>query len=107
MEQPTEQPTVKKTADKNAYMREYMRTYRLANLEKCREQDRAKYHRRKPVDEEEKMKRAERMVLNALAKYPDIINTIWIMLNIKLKSIFLYLGILKEKPLKHKIIIFV
>lgn len=77
MEQPTEQqPTVKKTADKNAYMREYMRTYRLANLEKCRAQERAKYHRRKPIDEDEKMKRAERMVLNALAKYPDIMNTL-------------------------------
>jgi hypothetical protein len=76
MEQPTDQPTVKKTADKNAYMREYMRTYRLANLEKCREQDRAKYHRKKPTDEETKMKRAERMVLNALEKYPQLFNNI-------------------------------
>lgn len=76
MEQPTEQASVKKTADKNAYMREYMRTYRLANLEKCREQDRAKYHRKKPIDEDEKMKRAERMVLNALEKYPQLFNNI-------------------------------
>ena len=66
----------KKTADITAYMREYMRTYRLANLEKCRAQDRAKYHRRKPSDEETKKKRAERMVLNALEKYPEILNSI-------------------------------
>ena len=76
MEQPTDQVPVKKTADKNAYMREYMRMYRLANLEKCREQDRAKYHRRKPMDDDDKMKQAERMVLNALAKYPNIMNTL-------------------------------
>jgi hypothetical protein len=76
-EQPTtEQPKQKKTADKNAYMREYMRTYRLANLEKCRAQDRAKYHRKKPTDEEAKKKRAERLVLNALEKYPEILNNL-------------------------------
>jgi len=53
-----------------------MRTYRLANLEKCRAQDRAKYHRKKPINDDDKMKRAERMVLNALEKYPQIFNNI-------------------------------
>lgn len=76
MEQPTEQQPVKKTADINAYMREYMRTYRLANLEKCKEQERAKYHRRKPKTDEEKAAAAERRVLNTLAKYPEILKNI-------------------------------
>ena len=53
-EQPTEQQHVKKTADMNAYMREYMKQYRIKNLEKCKAQDRAKYHRRKPKTDEEK-----------------------------------------------------
>ncbi len=77
MEQPTEQPpTEKKTADINAYMREYMRQYRVKNLEKCKAQDRAKYHRRKPKTDEEKAIAAEKRVLNALAKYPEILKSI-------------------------------
>lgn len=77
MEQPTtEQPSVKKTADINAYMREYMRQYRVKNLEKCKAQDRAKYHRRKPKTDEEKAIAAEKRVLNALAKYPEILKSI-------------------------------
>lgn len=78
MEQPTtEQPPVeKKTADINAYMREYMRQYRVKNLEKCKAQERAKYHRRKPKTDEEKAIAAERKVLNALAKYPEILKSI-------------------------------
>jgi hypothetical protein len=77
MEQPTEQPpTEKKTADINAYMRDYMRQYRVKNLEKCKAQDRAKYHRRKPKTDEEKAIAAEKRVLNALAKYPEILKSI-------------------------------
>jgi len=77
MEQPTEQPpTEKKTADINAYMREYMRQYRVKNLEKCKAQERAKYHRRKPKTDEEKVLAAEKKVLNALAKYPEILKSI-------------------------------
>jgi len=73
IEQP---PTEKKTADINAYMREYMRQYRLKNLDKCKAQERAKYHRRKPKTDEEKAAAAERRVLNALAKYPNILKSI-------------------------------
>lgn len=78
MEQPTTEqpPTEKKTADINAYMREYMRQYRVKNLEKCKAQERAKYHRRKPKTDEEKAAAAERKVLNALAKYPEILKSI-------------------------------
>jgi hypothetical protein len=77
MEQPTEQtPMEKKTADINAYMREYMRQYRVKNLEKCKAQERAKYHRRKPKTDEEKAIAAEKRVLNALAKYPEILKSI-------------------------------
>lgn len=77
MEQPTtEQPPVKKTADINEYMREYMRQYRVKNLEKCKAQERAKYHRRKPKTDEEKAIAAEKRVLNALAKYPEILKSI-------------------------------
>lgn len=76
MEQPTEQPPVKKTADLNEYMREYMRQYRAKNLEKCKAQERAKYHRRKPKTDEEKALAAEKRVLNALAKYPEILKSI-------------------------------
>lgn len=77
MEQPTEQPpTEKKTADLNAYMREYMRQYRAKNLEKCKAQERAKYHRRKPKTDEERAIAAEKRVLNALAKYPEILKSI-------------------------------
>jgi len=77
MEQPTtEQPSVKKTSDINAYMREYMRAYRVKNLEKCKAQERAKYQRRKPKTDEEKAIAAEKMVLNALAKYPEILKSI-------------------------------
>ena len=71
----TEQPPIvkqKKTAD----MAAYMRAYRLANLEKCREQDRQQYHRNKPTTEEAKRKRAERLVLNVLEKYPEILKSI-------------------------------
>jgi hypothetical protein len=72
------EPKIKKTADRQAYMRDYMAIYRLANLEKCREQDRAKYHRNKERKntEEERRKRAERLVLNALEKYPELLNSI-------------------------------
>ncbi|NBO72577.1 hypothetical protein EBV26_19195 [bacterium] len=76
MEQPTEQPPVKKTADINAYMRDYMKQYRQKNLEKCKAQERAKYHRRKPKTDEEKVLAAEKRVLNALAKYPEILKSI-------------------------------
>lgn len=78
MEQSTTEqpPTEKKTADINAYMREYMRQYRVKNLEKCKAQERAKYHRRKPKTDEEKAIAAERKVLNALAKYPEILKSI-------------------------------
>lgn len=78
MEQPTtEQPPVeKKTADINAYMREYMRQYRAKNLEKCKAQHRQHYHRNKPKTDEEKVAAAERKVLNALAKYPEILKSI-------------------------------
>ena len=74
MEQPAEQPPVKinKTADRAAYMR----AYRLANLEKCREQDRQQYHRNKPMTEEAKLKHAEQLILNVLAKYPEILKSI-------------------------------
>jgi hypothetical protein len=64
------QEKIKKTADRAAYMR----AYRLANLEKCREQDRRQYHANKPTNPEAKMKQVEIMVLNALAKYPEILN---------------------------------
>lgn len=64
-------PKINKTADRAAYMR----AYRLANLEKCREQDRQQYHDNKPTNPEAKMKQVERMVLNALAKYPEILNS--------------------------------
>ncbi len=76
MEQPTEQQPVKKTADINAYMREYMKAYRVKNLDKCREQHRQQYYRNKPKNEEEKLKRAEQLVLNTLSKYPQILNSI-------------------------------
>jgi predicted ABC-class ATPase len=82
MEQPTTvttaEPKIKKTADRTAYMRDYMAVYRYSNLEKCRAQERAKYHRNKERKntEEEKKKRAERLVLNALEKYPEILNSI-------------------------------
>ena len=76
MEPTTEQPRVKKTADKTAYMREYMKSYRLANLEKCREQDRAKYWRRKPDGDIERKKKLEQMVLSALTQYPEILDSI-------------------------------
>jgi hypothetical protein len=76
MEQPTEQTPEKKTADLNAYMREYMKQYRAKNLEKCKAQERAKYHRRKPKTDEEKAIAAEKRVLNALAKYPEILKSI-------------------------------
>ena len=66
----------KKTADLNAYMREYMRQYRVKNLEKCKAQERAKYHRRKPKTDEEKAIAAEKRVLNTLAKYPEILKSI-------------------------------
>lgn len=71
-----QQPMEKKTADIKAYMREYMKAYRLKNLEKCKEQHRRQYHRNKPVTEEEKLKRAEQLVLNTLAKYPAILKSI-------------------------------
>lgn len=75
--EPTEQPPVeKKTADINAYMREYMKAYRIKNLEKCKEQHRQQYHRNKPTTEEEKLKRAEQLILNTLAKYPQILKSI-------------------------------
>lgn len=77
MEQPTTTPE-KKTADLNAYMREYMKQYRVKNLEKCKAQERAKYHRRKPKTDEEKAIAAEKRVLNTLAKYPEILKSIWI-----------------------------
>jgi hypothetical protein len=67
---------IKKTADINAYMREYMKQYRLKNLEKSREQHRQQYHRNKPKTDDEKQKRAERLVLNALEKYPAILKSI-------------------------------
>jgi hypothetical protein len=76
MEQPTITDPVKKTADINAYMREYMKQYRLKNLEKSREQHRQQYHRNKPKTDEEKQKRAEQLVLNTLAKYPEILKSI-------------------------------
>lgn len=76
IETTTEQIPTKKTADKNAYMREYMKAYRLANLEKCREQDRAKYWRRKPDGDTQRKKKLEQMVLNALTQYPEILNSI-------------------------------
>ncbi len=77
MEQPTEQsPVEKKTADLNAYMREYMKQYRVKNLEKCKAQERAKYHRRKPKTDEEKAIAAQKRVLNTLAKYPEILKSI-------------------------------
>jgi len=76
MEQPTEQPSVKKTGNINEYMREYMKQYRAKNLEKCKAQERAKYHRRKPKTDEEKALAAEKRVLNALAKYPEILKSI-------------------------------
>ena len=77
MEQPTEQsPVEKKTADLNAYMREYMKQYRVKNLEKCKAQERAKYHRRKPKTDEEKAIAAQKRVLNTLAKYPSILKSI-------------------------------
>jgi hypothetical protein len=73
----TEQPPMeKKTADINAYMREYMRNYRLKNLDKCKEQHRQQYHRNKPTTEEAKLKHAEQLVLNTLAKYPQILKSI-------------------------------
>ena len=74
MDTTEQQPIVKqkKTAD----MAAYMRAYRLANLEKCREQDRQQYHRNKPTTEEAKRKRAERLVLNVLEKYPEILKSI-------------------------------
>jgi len=76
METTTEQPTTKKTADMNAYMREYMKAYRDANLDKCREQERAKYHRRKPTDDDGKRKKAEQTLLNILGKYPELLNNL-------------------------------
>jgi hypothetical protein len=77
MEQPTEQsPVEKKTADLNAYMREYMKQYRVKNLEKCKAQERAKYHRRKPKTDEEKAIAAQKRVLNTLSKYPEILKSI-------------------------------
>lgn len=75
MEQPTTTPE-KKTTDLNAYMREYMKQYRVKNLEKCKAQERAKYHRRKPKTDEEKAIAAEKRVLNTLAKYPEILKSI-------------------------------
>jgi len=70
MQIPIKKP--RKTED----MAAYMRAYRLANLEKCREQDRQQYHRNKPTTEEAKRKQAEKKVLAALAKYPEILNNI-------------------------------
>jgi len=70
--QTTTTQKVKKTAD----MAAYMRAYRLANLEKCRQQDREQYHRNKPTTEEAKRQRAERIVLNTLEKYPEILKSI-------------------------------
>ena len=75
MEQPITTPE-KKTTDLNAYMREYMKQYRVKNLEKCKAQERAKYHRRKPKTDEEKAIAAEKRVLNTLAKYPEILKSI-------------------------------
>jgi hypothetical protein len=75
MEQPTEASPAtkqKKTAD----MAAYMRAYRLANLEKCRAQDRAQYHANKPTTDEAKMKKAQRTILNTLAKYPELLNNL-------------------------------
>jgi hypothetical protein len=43
---------------------------------KCKAQERAKYHRRKPKTDEEKAIAAEKRVLNALAKYPEILKSI-------------------------------
>ena len=74
-----DQPTPTETTEKQkktADMAAYMRAYRLANLEKCREQDRKQYHRNKPMTDEAKRKQAERMVLSTLAKYPEILNNI-------------------------------
>lgn len=71
-----QQPETTEKQKKTADMAAYMRAYRLANLEKCREQDRQQYHRNKPTTDEAKRKQAERMVLNTLAKYPDILNNI-------------------------------
>lgn len=73
--QPTATETIEKQK-KTADMAAYMRAYRLANLEKCREQDRKQYHRNKPVTDEAKRKQAERIVLSTLAKYPEILNSI-------------------------------
>lgn len=74
----TDSAPVKKTADRAAYMRDYMAIYRMENLEKCRALDRAKYHRNKERKntEEEKRKRAERLIINALEKYPELLNSI-------------------------------
>lgn len=68
----TPAPKIKKTADRAAYMR----NYRLANLEKCREQDRRQYHANKPTDYEAKRSQAERLVFNTLLKYPEILDTL-------------------------------
>jgi len=79
MEQPIEAPPAtkqEKKQKKTADMAAYMRAYRLANLEKCREQDRKQYHASKPVTDEDKMKKAQRSVLNALTKYPELLNNI-------------------------------
>ncbi|MCX6666125.1 MAG: hypothetical protein NT038_08745 [Euryarchaeota archaeon] len=89
-----EEPIVtRKTADMAAYMRQY----RLANLDKCRAQDREQYHAIKhkryykfftPEElekydkdtiitigkERARMERAKNIVFNALSQYPNILN---------------------------------
>lgn len=97
MEQPQQQQspaTTKKTSD----MAAYMRSYRLANLEKCRQQDREQYHinkYKKLFSKEEleankhnlyefmksnvkqiKMEESKKMILDALEKYPEILNNL-------------------------------
>lgn len=91
-----EQPIVtRKTDDMAAYMRQY----RLANLDKCRAQDREQYHAIKHTryykfftaqeietydndtileigKERAKVERAKKIVLNALSQYPQILNDI-------------------------------
>jgi len=84
--------------NKTADMAAYMRAYRLANLEKCRQQDREQYHFNKyksmltPEElrqhaanvtdiiaigkERHEMERNKKLIRDALKRFPDILQAL-------------------------------
>jgi chaperonin GroEL (HSP60 family) len=91
-------PITMKQQKKTTNMAAYMRAYRLANLEKCRQQDREQYHFNKykrmltPEElrlhetsvadiiaigkERHEMERNKKLIRDALKRFPDILQAL-------------------------------